>query len=80
MPSIEVFDRQDEAFKESVLPAGVRRVAIEAGRPDGWWRFVGSDGLVIGISEFGLSAPAGEVFEHFGLTGPAVAARIADWL
>jgi transketolase len=80
MPSVEVFDRQDAAWKAKVLPEGPARVAIEAGRPDGWYRFVGRDGLVCGIETFGASAPAAAVFDHFGLTGPKVAARIADWL
>ncbi len=80
MPSVELFDRQDAEWRESVLPEGPKRVAIEAGRPDGWYRFVGRDGLVIGIDGFGLSAPAGEIFDHFGITGPKVAASVADFL
>jgi transketolase len=80
MPSVEVFDRQDAAWKAKVLPEGPARVAIEAGRPDGWYRFVGRDGLVIGIEDFGISAPAPKVFEKFGITGPQVAARVAGWL
>jgi transketolase len=80
MPSVEVFDRQDAAWKAKVLPEGPARVAIEAGRPDGWWRFVGRDGLVLGIEDFGASAPAPKVFEKFGLTGPQAAARIGEWL
>lgn len=80
MPSVEVFDRQDAAWKAKVLPEGPARVAIEAGRPDGWYRFVGRNGLVIGIEDFGASAPAPKVFEKFGITGPQVAARVAGWL
>jgi len=80
MPSVELFDRQDDAWRTRVLPEGPARVAIEAGRPEGWWRFVGRDGLVIGLTEFGHSAPAAKVFERFGLTGPQVAARVAEWL
>ena len=80
MPSVEVFDRQDAAWKASVLPEGPARVAIEAGRPDGWYRFVGRDGLVFGIESFGASAPAPALFDYFGLTGPKVAARVGEWL
>jgi transketolase len=69
MPSCEVFDRQDEAWRESVLPPAVtRRVAIEAGATQGWWRYVGSAGAVIGIDRFGESAPAAELFEKFGFS------------
>ncbi len=80
MPSLELFDRQDAAYRASVLPEGPARVAIEAGRTDGWYRIVGRDGLVLGIDGFGLSAPGSQVFEHFGLTGPQVAERVAAWL
>ena len=80
MPCVEVFDRQDAAWKAKVLPEGPARVAIEAGRPDGWYRLVGRDGLVCGIETFGASAPAPQLFEKFGLTGPQVAARVAAWL
>jgi transketolase len=79
MPSVEIFDRQDAAWKARVLPEGPARVAVEAGRPDGWWRFVGRDGLVCGIETFGASAPASKVFERHGLTGPQLAARIGEW-
>ncbi len=69
MPSCEVFDRQDEEWRERVLPAAVsRRIAIEAGTTQGWWRYVGSAGAVIGIDRFGESAPAGELFEKFGFS------------
>ena len=68
MPSTSVFDAQDEAYRESVLPRAVRaRVAVEAGVSEGWYRYVGADGVVVGIDSFGESAPAPEVFAHFGL-------------
>ncbi len=69
MPSTDVFDRQDEAYRESVLPKACRkRVAIEAGVSDFWRKYVGLDGAVIGIDRFGASAPAGDLFKHFGFT------------
>ncbi|MCE7033458.1 transketolase [Lysobacter sp. GX 14042] len=69
MPSTDVFDRQDAGYRESVLPKACRRrVAIEAGVSDFWRKYVGLDGAVIGIDRFGASAPAGELFEHFGFT------------
>ncbi len=69
MPSTDVFDRQDAAYRESVLPNAVRkRVAIEAGVTAFWRAYVGLDGAVIGIDTFGASAPADKLFQHFGIT------------
>lgn len=73
MPSTDTFDAQDDAYRESVLPASVRkRLVIEAGIKDGWYKYAGLDGKVIGMSSFGESGPAAEVFEHFGFTLDAV--------
>jgi transketolase len=72
MPSTNIFDRQDAAYKASVLPAGLPRVAVEAGCTDGWYKYVGLEGRVIGIDRFGESAPAGELFKYFGITADAV--------
>ncbi|WP_298573579.1 transketolase [uncultured Luteimonas sp.] len=75
MPSTDVFDRQDGAYRESVLPGAVRkRVAVEAGVTGFWRQYVGLDGAVIGIDTFGASAPAGELYKHFGITVEAVVA------
>ena len=75
MPSSNVFDRQDAAYRESVLPRAVRkRVAIEAGVTGFWRQYVGLDGAVIGIDTFGASAPAGDLYKHFGITVDAVVA------
>ena len=63
-----VFDRQDPAYKDSVLPRGLPRIAIEAGVTDGWWKYVGGTGTVIGLDRFGESAPAGVLFKEFGFT------------
>jgi len=76
MPCVEIFDAQPEDYRRDVLPPSVTaRLALEAGATDTWWRFVGTDGAVIGLDEFGLSAPAGELFEHFGFTADRVAAK-----
>ncbi|MDJ0760970.1 MAG: transketolase [Woeseiaceae bacterium] len=73
MPCASVFDAQDEHYRESVLPSSVqKRIAIEAGVPDSWYRYVGPAGQVIGMTTFGESAPAGELFEHFGFSADNV--------
>jgi transketolase len=80
MPSWELFDRQDAAYRESVLPAAVRaRVAVEEGSTLGWARFV-PDGAVIGMSTFGASAPLKELLRRFGFTPDAVLATARDQL
>ncbi|MCL4119855.1 UNVERIFIED_CONTAM: hypothetical protein GTU68_020486 [Idotea baltica] len=68
MPSTNVFDRQDQAYKDSVLTPGVKRVAVEAGVTDFWRKYVGLEGAVVGIDTFGESAPGGVLMEHFGFT------------
>ncbi len=68
MPSTNVFDRQDQAYKDSVLLPTVHKVAIEAGVTDGWYKYVGLRGAVVGMHSFGESAPAPELFKHFGFT------------
>ncbi|MDH5553099.1 MAG: transketolase, partial [Nitrosomonas sp.] len=68
MPCTNIFDRQDQAYKNSVLLPGVNRVAVEAGVTDTWRKYVGLEGDVVGIDTFGESAPAGELFKHFGFT------------
>ena len=69
MPSTDVFDKQDDKYKETVLPFSCRnRIAIEAGVTDYWKKYVGLDGLALGVDTFGESAPAKKVFEYFGLT------------
>jgi transketolase len=69
MPCTDQFEAQSDAYRESVLPAAVTaRVAIEAGVSNGWWRYAGSSGRVIGLDRFGQSAPAEELFEYFGFS------------
>ena len=68
MPYVEVFLQQDADYQEHVLPTEVtKRIAIEAGVSDGWYRFVGTQGSVLGINTFGMSAPFQEVYDYFGL-------------
>jgi len=68
MPCTSVFDAQDAAYRNSVLPRGIVRVAIEAGVTDGWRKYVGLEGAVVGLDRFGESAPAGQLFKEFGFT------------
>ena len=68
LPSTSVFDRQDSAYRESVLPRGIPRVSVEAGVSDYWRKYVGLEGVAIGIDRYGESAPGPELFRHFGLT------------
>ncbi len=81
MPSTDVFDAQDADYRESVLPPGVTaRVVIEAGVTETWWRIAGPKGRVIGLDRFGESAPAGELFEHFGFSTANVVSVAKDVL
>src|SRR5690606_31775875 len=73
MPSWELFDRQDETYRDSVLPPAVKaRVAVEQASTLGWERYAGSEGAVIGMSTFGASAPLKELLTKFGFTPEAV--------
>jgi transketolase len=79
MPCVEEFLAQDQNWQEAVLPSAVRnRVAVEAGIKDYWYRFVGLDGRIIGMSTFGASAPAPALFKHFGITADAVASAVEE--
>ncbi len=73
MPCTNVFDRQPQAYQDSVLPMGLPAVAVEAAQPDFWRKYVGRSGRVIGMPGFGESAPAPELYAHFGITAEAVA-------
>jgi transketolase len=73
MPSTNVFDRQEHAYRATVLPKGVPRVAVEAGVSDFWRKYVGLEGAVVGVDSFGESAPAADLFKHFGITAESVA-------
>jgi len=77
IPCAEIFDAQDAAYRESVLPAAVTaRVAVEAGVTDYWYKYVGLTGKVIGINRFGESAPADQLFKEFGFTTENVVAAV----
>ena len=80
MPSTNVFDRQDAAYRKAVLTEGLPRVAIEAGVTDFWRKYVGLEGAVVGIDRFGESAPAGELYAHFGITVEALVAAVEGTL
>ncbi len=81
MPSMDTFDAQDAAYRESVLPAAVKaRVAVEAGVSSLWPKYVGMHGKVVGVDRFGESAPAGDVYKAFGITAEAVAEAVDSLL
>jgi transketolase len=68
MPSHEIFARQDQAYRDSVLPKGIKRIAMEAAHPMSWYKWVGDDGVILGLERFGASAPAPTIYEHLGIT------------
>jgi transketolase len=76
MPSTSIFDTQDQAYRESVIPYNSRKNAIEAGVSDSWYKYVGLDGIIIGINQFGESAKASDLFEHFGFTVDKILTKI----
>ncbi|WP_234496955.1 transketolase [Vibrio maritimus] len=81
MPATDVFDKQDEAYRESVLPSGVTaRIAVEAGIADFWYKYVGFGGKIVGMTTFGESAPAGELFKMFGFTTENVVSKAKELL
>ena len=76
MPSWELFERQDQAYRDQVLGRGTVRVGVEAAVRLGWDRYLGEDGGFVGMAGFGASGPEQELFEHFGITPEAVAAEV----
>jgi transketolase len=80
MASTSVFDRQPQVYRDSVLPPGLPCVAVEAGSPDLWRKYVGRSGGVIGMTTFGESAPAGELFKHFGFTAGHIVEAVKSTL
>jgi transketolase len=76
MPSWELFEAQDQAYRDQVLPPAVKaRVAVEAGIRQGWDRYIGVEGQFVGMSSYGASAPAPELYKHFGITTENVVAH-----
>ena len=80
MPSFELFAQQDAGYRDSVLPRGVPRVAVEAAHPASWYRWVGDTGAIVGIDHFGASAPAPVLYKQFGITAERVAAAAREVL
>jgi transketolase len=81
MPSTDTFDAQDSAYREMVLPKSVtKRVAIEAGVPDFWYKYAGPEGRILGLNRYGASAPAGVLFKHFGFTTDNVVRLVEEIL
>ena len=80
MPCTNVFDEQPAEWRDQVLLPGVPRVAIEAGSTMGWYKYVGLDGAVIGLDTYGESAPAGQLFEHFGITAAKLGEAVENGL
>jgi transketolase len=80
MPCTRIFDAQEAAWREGVLGKSIPRVAVEAGVPDYWRKYVGLDGAIVGIDTFGESAPAGDVFKFFGFTPERVASAVKSVL
>ena len=81
LPCWRLFDQQPESYRKQVLPPQTSvRVAVEAGVTLGWERYVGTHGSVVGLDTFGASAPAEELYEHFGITADAVVARVKQAL
>ncbi|MED5315611.1 MAG: transketolase C-terminal domain-containing protein, partial [Pseudomonadota bacterium] len=79
MPCAELFDAQEAGYKEAVLPSDMlARVAVEAGHKDFWYKYVGLDGHIVGMTGFGESAPAATLFQHFGLTTDNLVTAIED--
>jgi transketolase len=68
MPCLEFFAKQPQSYRDSVLPPGVPRIAVEAAAPQSWYRWVGERGVILGIERFGASAPYQRIYKEFGLT------------
>ena len=80
MPCGSVFDAQPDAYRDAVLPCALPRVAVEAGVTDGWRRYVGDAGVVVGLDHYGASAPADELYAHFGITAAGVSSAVMEIL
>jgi transketolase len=79
VPCVEQFKKQPRAYRDALLPPGVRRVSVEAGRTDPWYQFLGEGGLAIGMDHFGHSAPGEVLADKLGFTGDRIAASVLEW-
>ena len=75
MPCLEYFAKQSQEYRDSVLPPGVPRIAVEAAAPQSWYRWVGDNGVVVGIDRFGESAPYQRIYQELGLTVERIVAE-----
>ena len=80
MPSWELFEKQEDAYKKETLNEDTVRIAVEAGCSMGWEKYTGTHGGFVGINSFGASAPAGDLYNHFGITAEAIVASAKDRL
>jgi len=80
MPSFEIFEKQDQKYKDQVLPKGVKKVSVEAGSTFGWQKYTGSDGLNIGIDKFGSSAPGNVVMDKYGFNAEEITKKVVNFL
>jgi transketolase len=79
VPCVERFKKQPKAYRDQILPPGVRRVSVEAGRTDPWYQFLGENGLAIGMDHFGHSAPGEILADKLGFTGEKITAKVLEW-
>ncbi len=75
MPCLEYFAKQPQSYRDSVLPPGVPRIAVEAAAPQSWYRWVGERGAIVGLERFGASAPYQRIYQELGLTVETVVAK-----
>lgn len=80
MPCLEIFAKQDKSYRQSVLPDNVKKCVIEATQPDLWYKWIGSDGIAVGMTSFGESGPAKDVAKHFGFSKDAIVKKIKETL
>src|SRR5690625_2160287 len=80
MPCVELFEAQERSWREQVLPVEIPKMAVEAGSTLGWYKYVGTEGVVVGLDKYGKSAPAADLFEHFGITAAHVVAAVESIL
>jgi transketolase len=80
MPCTDVFDAQEQGWRDAVLPPGCPRIAVEAGVPDYWRKYVGLEGAVLGVPRFGASAPGADVYRHLGITAEALTELVKSLL